>query len=246
MMLLKDLLMSLILCANSCLNKNKINAMKILYPYRIIFIITLLLFCDDIYGGSRKVFQLIEKHGIKYIDYLFHYAGLMGLLAFMKAISWSKMLFGGFLSIVGAFYPNKKERSEGEAHIEVSKFKLFIKGSIKFTLVVVGAILIIGSVLDGFNGKDKHYPTGYIGISYTLRNGSIIITNVEKNMPADNAGIRSGDEIIKINGITVKGINRFKVSSLIKGKVNSTVVLETKRGNIFNSYELNREYKFVE
>ena len=54
MMLLKDLLMSLILCANSCLNKNKINAMKILYPYRIIFIITLLLFCDDIYGGSGK------------------------------------------------------------------------------------------------------------------------------------------------------------------------------------------------
>lgn len=220
MVLLKDLLMSLILCVNSCLNKNKINAMKILYPYRIIFIITLLLFCDDIYGGSGKVFQLIEKHGIKYIDYLFHYAGLMGLLAFMKAISWSKMLLGGFLSIVGAFYPNKKERSEGEAHIEVSKFKLFIKGSIKFTLVIVGAILIIGSVVDGFKEKDSN------------------------DIPVGSVDIKHSNEIIKINDISVKKISEYEVQKIRGSKADSSVNFYLKKDSILKKIiDLNKHKK---
>lgn len=64
------------------------------------------------------------------------------------------MLFGGSLSIVGAFYPNPKSlRDTGETHIEVSKIKLYAKGTVKFMLITVGAILIIGSIVDGFNKK---------------------------------------------------------------------------------------------
>lgn len=210
------------------------------YKTALIFIILLFFYCEA-YAGREKIVQIAEKYGAKYIDDFFHYVGLMGLLAFMKAVSWSKMLFGGFLSIVGAFYPSKKERSEGEAHIEVSKFKIFIRGSIKFALVIVGAILIIGSIIDGYKDKEKYYPLGYIGVSYVKCDAGALIMRVGEGSSAYSAGIRPNDKIVKIDGIPIEDKSLEEISNFIQGKAHSYVQLEVLRDSVHYVYVLERK-----
>lgn len=208
----------------------------------------LLVLSTDVFAGKEKVYSLLEKHGARYLDDLFRYLGLMGLLAFMKAVSWSKMLFGGFLSIVGAFYPNSKNQKDtGEAHIEVSKIKLYAKGTVKFMLIIVGAILIIGSVVDGFNKKNDYYPNGYIGIKlkYIPSDACLLITDVLDDSPAQESGLKSGDQIVRINNISVKGKSRIDIGNLIKGKANTSVSLEIVRDGKCKVYVLQRKYMDV-
>lgn len=216
--------------------------MKKVFLYKIAIVLLVLLFFHcDAYAGREKIVQFVEKYGVKYIDDIFRYAGLMGLLAFMKAVSWSKMLFGGFLSIVGALYPSKKEHSKGEAHIEISKIKIFIRGSIKFALVIIGAILIIGSIIDGFKDKEKYYPLGYIGISYVKCDAGALIMQVSEGSPAYNAGIVPNDKIVKIDDIPINDKSLEEISNLMQGNIYSFVQLEILRDSIYCVYILERQ-----
>lgn len=52
-----------------------------------ILIVILWAASTDVFTGKEKVYSLLEKHGARYLDDLFRYLGLMGLLAFMKAVS---------------------------------------------------------------------------------------------------------------------------------------------------------------
>lgn len=57
------------------------------------------------------------------------------------------------------------------------------------------------------------------------KTGSKTITGVQKGMPAEQAGLIAGDEIIKINGKEVKELNLSETVSLIKGEEGKKSVL---------------------
>lgn len=70
-----------------------------------------------------------------------------------------------------------------------------------------------------------------IGVNIISIAGKIHVMSVIKGAPADIAGLKSGDMILKINGNEVSGDNIIQAANYIKGSLNSTVEVEILREN---------------
>lgn len=70
-----------------------------------------------------------------------------------------------------------------------------------------------------------------IGALISIINKKIVVTHPYKDFPAYKAGIKVGDEIIAVNGTSVKGMLTSDVSSLLKGPANTEVEVKVKRLN---------------
>jgi len=79
--------------------------------------------------------------------------------------------------------------------------------------------------------KMKYVSTQYggIGTSVQNRNGKFIIADTFEGFPAQKADIRAGDELIEINGVSLKGKPYEQVSSMLKGPKNTAVKLTLSR-----------------
>lgn len=72
----------------------------------------------------------------------------------------------------------------------------------------------------------------YVGIGTEIQRlvtGETIISNPFEGGPAKEAGLEVGDEILKVNGEEIVGQNLEDISSKVKGKEGTTVVLTIKR-----------------
>ncbi len=78
----------------------------------------------------------------------------------------------------------------------------------------------------------------YGGIGSLVRNNGdyTIISEVYKDFPADKAGIKAGDLLKKVDGVSLKGFTTDKVSEKLKGKPGTDISLQLneteKRSNI--------------
>jgi carboxyl-terminal processing protease len=84
------------------------------------------------------------------------------------------------------------------------------------------------SDMDDFNFQ----TTGeYGGIGSLIRRSGdyTIIADPYKGFPADKAGIRAGDKIMKVNGVSVENIAIESVSEQLKGKPGTEIVLSIER-----------------
>lgn len=82
--------------------------------------------------------------------------------------------------------------------------------------------------LDDFN----FMTTGeYGGIGALIRKGGeyAMISEPYENFPAQLAGLKAGDTILTINGVTTKGRNISEVSELLKGQPNTNLKVAVKR-----------------
>lgn len=67
-----------------------------------------------------------------------------------------------------------------------------------------------------------------IGAMITRKDGKLIIKEPYKNYPADNAGLKAGDEIIKIGDVSLTDFNE-DASQLLKGAKNTKIDITYKR-----------------
>lgn len=68
-----------------------------------------------------------------------------------------------------------------------------------------------------------------IGAEISTVDGKIVIVSPFKGSPAEKAGLKPGDQIMKINGKGIEGLDLFEVVSKVRGKKGSSVVLEIVR-----------------
>ena len=73
---------------------------------------------------------------------------------------------------------------------------------------------------------------GGLGIEITMQAGLVKVISPIEGTPADMAGIKAGDFIIRINNTQVKGLNLFEAVSMMRGKVGSKINLVIRRENI--------------
>ena len=71
-----------------------------------------------------------------------------------------------------------------------------------------------------------------IGAEVGMEDGKIVIVSPFKNSPAEKAGLRPHDQILKVNGQSVSGLNLNDVTLKIRGKRGTTVQLEIGRQNV--------------
>ncbi|RDV14048.1 S41 family peptidase [Pontibacter diazotrophicus] len=69
---------------------------------------------------------------------------------------------------------------------------------------------------------------GGIGAIIGSRDGKVVVQMPYENSPAHKAGLVIGDEILKINGVSVTGKSTGDVSKMLKGQANTTIKLEVR------------------
>jgi carboxyl-terminal processing protease len=83
----------------------------------------------------------------------------------------------------------------------------------------------------------------YGGIGSLVRNNGdyTVITEVYKGFPADLAGIKPGDIIKKVNGVTLKNIPNDKVSEKLKGDPGTPISLTVERNGKETEFQMKRQ-----
>lgn len=72
---------------------------------------------------------------------------------------------------------------------------------------------------------DTHGEFGGLGLEVTMENGVIRIVAPIDDTPAHKAGLKSGDLIVSMDGVQVKGLSLGESVSLMRGKPGSEIVL---------------------
>lgn len=73
-----------------------------------------------------------------------------------------------------------------------------------------------------------------IGTEIGIEDGKIIIVSPYKNSPAEKAGLKPKDQLLKVNGESVEGLDLYETSMKIRGKKGTPVTLEIKRAGVAN------------
>jgi carboxyl-terminal processing protease len=83
----------------------------------------------------------------------------------------------------------------------------------------------------------------YGGIGALVKNNGdyTIIDEVYKNFPADKAGIKPGDILKKVDGVSLKGLSNTQVSEKLKGKPGTDILITVERNGKESDFQLKRE-----
>jgi len=83
----------------------------------------------------------------------------------------------------------------------------------------------------------------YGGIGSLVRNSGdyVVISEVYKGFPADKAGIKPGDLLKKVDGVSLKGLPTDKVSEKLKGNPGTDINVTIDRNGKETDYPLKRE-----
>lgn len=83
----------------------------------------------------------------------------------------------------------------------------------------------------------------YGGIGSLIRAGGeyTVVSEVYKGFPADLAGVRAGDILKKVDGVSLKGLSTEKVSEKLKGNPGTSIILTIERNEKESDFSLRRE-----
>lgn len=90
----------------------------------------------------------------------------------------------------------------------------------------------------------KFMTTGkYGGIGSLVRGGGdyTVISEIYKGFPADLAGIKAGDLLKEVDGVSLKGFTTDKVSEKLKGNPGTPITITIERNGKETDYQLKRE-----
>ncbi|MCU0471813.1 MAG: S41 family peptidase [Bacteroidales bacterium] len=83
----------------------------------------------------------------------------------------------------------------------------------------------------------------YGGIGSLVRGGGeyVVISQVYRGFPADLAGIKAGDILKKVDGLSIKGVSTDKVSEKLKGNPGTDITVTIERNGKESDYSMKRE-----
>jgi carboxyl-terminal processing protease len=79
---------------------------------------------------------------------------------------------------------------------------------------------------------------GGLGIEITIRNGALTVVSPIEDTPADRAGVKPGDQIIKIDGQFTKDMTLVEAVKKMRGPKGSRVVLSLKREGVNELFDV--------
>ena len=79
-------------------------------------------------------------------------------------------------------------------------------------------------------GKMAGGAPGVFGFSFDVREGNLVVTQVFPGLPADRAGLQSGDRVLAVEGKRLAGLSTGSRLYLLRGKVGSNASLTVQSG----------------
>lgn len=178
----------------------------------------------------------------------------MEVVALMIIASIFGMLLGGVLMYKkGSLNTGvKKELNEFfNTYTEVlNEYYEDIEGQKLLEAGVKGIISYLGDPYSVYMDKDaatafnEKVNGEYVGIDTEIvqyQDGKIEFTKVGEEGPAYHAGIRVGDVLLKVDGVSITEKTLTEVSSLVKGEENTKVKLTILRNDEEKTYEVKRK-----
>lgn len=120
-----------------------------------------------------------------------------------------------------------------------------------------GALMKVGidAMLNSLDPYTVYYPenliedarilqlsnTGDIGVKMEKINGSPVFTEIEKDGPADKAGVHVGDILLTIDGKTVRELDLVVIQKQLQGPENTTLKIEYVRKGKKNIVDIQRK-----
>ncbi len=96
--------------------------------------------------------------------------------------------------------------------------------------------------LDKDDFKDLQQGTsgefGGLGIEVGMEDGFVLVISPIEDTPAYNAGLKSGDLIMKLDSTAVKGLTLNEAVKLMRGKPGSSIILQVFRKGIDSPFDL--------
>ena len=87
---------------------------------------------------------------------------------------------------------------------------------------------------------------GGLGIEIGMESGVVKVISPIDNTPADKAGIKAGDYIVRINEVQVQGKSLMEAVKLMRGPVGSSIKLTIRRKNIKKVLEFKIKREIIE
>lgn len=78
------------------------------------------------------------------------------------------------------------------------------------------------------NGINMDYVG--IGVQYSMQNNMAVVERVFANSPAELAGIKSGDIIEAVDGVSIEGLSSDDIKAMVLGEPRTKVVITVSRG----------------
>ena len=100
-----------------------------------------------------------------------------------------------------------------------------------------GMVRSLGDTFSGYNDPDEYQRLNDalngafegIGIEVGDRDGRVVIIAPMPGSPADRAGLRAGDQILRIDDASISGVSADDLGGLIRGPAGTTVRLTVQR-----------------
>ena len=93
---------------------------------------------------------------------------------------------------------------------------------------------------------DTRGEFGGLGIEIGMESGLVKVISPIDDTPAEKAGIKAGDYIVKIGDEQVQGKSLMEAVKLMRGPVNSSIELTIRRKNVKKSLKFKITRKIIE
>ncbi|WP_339161624.1 S41 family peptidase [Siminovitchia sp. FSL W7-1587] len=115
-----------------------------------------------------------------------------------------------------------------EAYVEKVESEQLVQGAIQGmigTLKDPYSVYMDKETAEQFN---EHLDSSFegIGAQVTIENGKLVIVAPIKNTPAEKVGLKPRDQIIKINGESIEGLDLYEATNKIRGEKGTVVTLD--------------------
>ncbi len=87
---------------------------------------------------------------------------------------------------------------------------------------------------------------GGVGIQIAVKDNQVLVIAPVKGTPADIAGIKSGDRVVKVDESSTDSLSIDKVVNMIRGEIGTKVKISIQRGSSTEIKEYNLERKKIE
>jgi len=177
---------------------------------------------------KRKGFNTLEVVIIMFITLCF--GGLLGS-ALTYAISNKEEIINSIPAELNEFVNTYEDIVDN--YYEEMDHKELLNAGIEGMLKFLGDKYSVYMDEEESKEFDEQVEGSYVGIGseiQRLENGDTIISNPFENGPADKAGLKVNDIILKVDGEDVVGLDLTEISNKVKGKTGTNVTITIKRG----------------
>lgn len=207
---------------------------------------------DNAEGGARLVRTLMTLVRSEFIEEVPYSKLVNGALAGMQKLLSEKKLPPGSLTMVAA----DAERDQALEHFNrqftatARRYPQLMKDNLLTYAAIDGMLKTLDDPYTTYMTPDEYKKLkeamsggnfGGLGIYIELddKNGNqLTVVEPIENTPASRAGIKARDQILRINGVSTRGMDLEAAKDMLRGKVGSKVTLTLRRAGVAEPFDV--------